>query len=88
MNTYKIIVTKYSKPWCEIIIDSGAKSDHIVADGFAQRFPESEGFRLSYLKANTEKRLLESSPQGLKVIAREPIFTAYDLPKTAKAVNN
>jgi hypothetical protein len=76
MKSYKIIVTKHSKPWCEILIDNGSHSDEIVKDSFSERFPESEGFKLHYLKEIGEKRLLESSPEGLKIISREVIFSA------------
>lgn len=78
MKTYKIIVAKHNKPWCEILIDHETRADEILSDSFSERFPESEGFNLTYLKANGEKRLLESSPEGLKVISREPIFVPYE----------
>jgi hypothetical protein len=79
MKIYKIIVTRYSKPWCEILIDNGTRSDEILLDSFTNRFPKSEGFKLTYLKANGEKRLLESSPEGIKVISRQPIFISHEL---------
>lgn len=79
MNTYKIIVTKHAKPWCEIIIDNGVHTNEVLQDSFAQRFPSAEGFSLSYLKSNGERRILQSSPEGIQVLSRDVIFEPYDI---------
>lgn len=38
-----------------------------------------DGYRLELFQADEEKRLLESGPDGIKVLAREPIFKAIPL---------
>lgn len=45
----------------------------------SSRLPTSEGFQLEVLEARDEKRLLESTSSGIRVLSREPVFRHLDL---------
>jgi hypothetical protein len=50
-----------------------------AARDIAARLSASDGYRLELLVADGERRLLESTPQGLRVLSREPSFKPASL---------
>jgi hypothetical protein len=77
MSTYRLIVHRNQKllghfesstPWASEAIDE------LVA-----RLPASEGFELQLLVATDERRLIEASASGIRVLGREPVFTERSL---------
>ena len=48
----------------------------------AARLPEADGYRLELLVASGERRILESSPSGVRVLASDPLLTPATLPES------
>jgi len=42
----------------------------------AARLPAKDGYQLSLLVADGERRLLESTPQGIRLLASESVFVS------------
>ncbi|MBO1015820.1 cytoplasmic protein [Achromobacter sp. SD115] len=42
----------------------------------AARLPAKDGFQLSLMVADGERRLLESTPQGIRLLAAEHVFVS------------
>ena len=40
----------------------------------ARRFPSDEGYRTEFLVARDDRRIVESTPTGVRLISSEPIF--------------
>ena len=79
MHTHRLIIHRHDRllghfdsslPW----------SLEAVAE-VALRLPETEGYRLELFVARSEQRVLESSPDGVRVLYSNPIFTPANLPK-------
>ncbi|WP_325950297.1 cytoplasmic protein [Pseudomonas putida] len=77
MSTYRLVVQRHQKllghfesstPWASEAIED------LIA-----RLPVSEGFELQLLVAKEERRLIESSSAGIRVLGCEPIFTSLPL---------
>lgn len=47
----------------------------------AENLKPDDGYRLELFLAEDEKRFIESSPDGIKVISREPLFKPVPLSK-------
>jgi hypothetical protein len=45
----------------------------------AARLGEADGYRLELLVADSERRLLESGPDGVRLLSSEPLFIATTL---------
>ncbi|MGC1329175.1 MULTISPECIES: hypothetical protein [unclassified Pseudomonas] len=72
MGLFRVQVCKDNKRWCSIDVEH-LDAGTVVRD-VAGRFSAEEGFVISVQKRTGEKRLLESSPTGVKLIAVEPLF--------------
>lgn len=72
MDMYRVVVRKDKKHWCCIDIEH-LNAGGVLAD-VAGRFSPEHGFDISVMKRIGEKRLLEASPAGMKVLAADPIF--------------
>lgn len=77
MDLYRVVVSKDKKRWCSIDIEhiSGVE----VLDDVAARFPAEQGFVISVMKRSGEKRLLEASPAGVRLLSAEPLFEVFSL---------
>ena len=70
---FRLAVSLHGRGWCRIDADmpwaSGAVGDII------SRLPESAGYRVKiYLLATEERRIVESGPKGVGLLAHEPIL--------------
>lgn len=72
MRAYRLVISRHGRllgqfesetPWAEDAIRD-----------LLQRLPGRDGYRTERLVAHGERRLLESGPDGLKVLGREPLF--------------
>lgn len=72
MDVFRVVVCKEGKPWC--CIDVEHLEAHQVVRDVAGRFPAQDGFDIAVMKRVGERRLLESSPSGVKLISTEPLF--------------
>ena len=72
MPCYRLFVYRHDKPLGHFDADSVDALD-AVRD-IAARLPAQDGYRLELAVAHDERRLLESGPDGLRVLAREPLF--------------
>ena len=68
---YKFDIKKHGFPFCEIHMN--VKSVDKLKD-VADRFPEGEGFEIEMLAVKSEKRILESSEDGIRLLASEFIY--------------
>lgn len=72
MKTYRLVIRnrerllghfESSTPWSEESVKE-----------IASRLTEQDGYRLELLIAYDERRLVESTPQGVRVLSSEPLF--------------
>lgn len=75
MDMYRVVVCKAKKRWCVVDIEH-LDARTILADVTA-RFPLEQGFDISVVKKHGEKRLLEVSPAGVKMLSAEPLFELF-----------
>ncbi|QKZ02776.1 hypothetical protein [Pseudomonas eucalypticola] len=75
MELFRVEVSKEGKLWCAIDVER-SNPLNVLGDVIG-RFGVDEGFSLRVLKRVGEKRLLESTPEGIKLCFAEPIFTPY-----------
>ncbi len=75
MDLFRVAVCKDGKAWCSIDIEQL----HAVRilDDVISRFSSTDGFTVTVVKRVGERRLLESSPDGLKLCYSEPVFAEY-----------
>lgn len=78
MTVYRLVIHRHSRllgqfdsetPWAR----------KAIAD-LLERLPEQDGYRTELFVAHDERRLLESGPQGLRVVGREPLFEPLSEP--------
>ncbi len=77
MNRYRIEVKRARRLWC--VIDWGGPSACVVLEDLISRFPVTEGFELTAWRVTAERRLLESGPEGIRMLAAEPVLERIDL---------
>lgn len=72
MPHYRLLVHRHDKYLGHFDADTG---DALHAGReIAARLPAGDGYRIEWLVAHAERRLLESGPDGLRVLSREPLF--------------
>ena len=78
MTVYRLVIHRHGRllgqfdsetPWAR----------EAIAD-LLERLPEQDGYRTELFVAHDERRLLESGPQGLRVVGREPLFEPLSEP--------
>lgn len=74
---YQIHISKNEKILCQIDIVQ-LRDQQAALNSILERFPTSEGFSAEVLVADDEKRILEVSSAGIKVLASSPDFKAVD----------
>ncbi|WP_455923732.1 hypothetical protein [Pseudomonas putida] len=72
MDLFRVMVCRDNKRWCCIDVEH-LSAGPVVRD-VASRFPAQEGFVISVMKRTGEKRFLESSPSGVKLLSVESLF--------------
>ncbi|MGX0957691.1 hypothetical protein AB7M18_003819 [Pseudomonas viridiflava] len=73
MSTYRLVVQRHQKLLGFFESDTPCASEAIRE--LVSRLPTSEGFELKLLVAMGERRMIESTPTGIRVLSREPIFS-------------
>lgn len=77
MTTYRLLIRRHERLLGHFESDTPDALD-AVRD-IAARLGASDGYRLELLVAEGERRLLESTPQGVRVVSREPMFRPAQL---------
>ncbi|KAF1072381.1 MAG: hypothetical protein GAK45_00213 [Pseudomonas citronellolis] len=77
MPTYRLVVQRHDRLLGHFDADLPWAAEAIAE--IAGRFSAAEGYVLQLLVAEHQRRLLESSPDGLRVLGREPLFVAQCL---------
>lgn len=66
--------------------ESAANTGHELIQQIHSRFPQEAGFRTEVMVASDEKRIIESSRQGIRLISREVIYQPYNEDETDQKV--
>ncbi|MCT7361137.1 hypothetical protein [Thalassolituus pacificus] len=66
--------------------ESAANAGHELIQQIRSRFPQEAGFRTEVMVASDEKRIIESSRQGIRLISREVIYQPYNKDATDQKV--
>ena len=74
---YRVNVWKNDRLWCRIDVDSPWA--HEVVQDLLSRFPSKKGYFAELLVATEDRRILESSPDGVRLLACEPIYEPVTL---------
>lgn len=78
MNRYELEICRDDRLWCRIIIDAPWAAN-VVSD-LDQRFPVSEGYSRRLFQATESRRLLESSADGVRLIALDYALKEVHMP--------
>jgi len=77
MQTYRLVIRQHGKLLGHF--DSNTPSASNSIREIASRFTQAEGFELELLVAEQERRLLESGPDGIRLVSSEPVFVRGSL---------
>ncbi len=66
--------------------ESAANTGHELIQQIRSRFPQEAGFRTEVMVSSDEKRIIESSRQGIRLISREVIYQPYNEDETDQKV--
>jgi hypothetical protein len=77
VKTYRLIVHRHGRLLGHFESDTPQSLE--AARDIAACLHASDGYRLELLVADGERRLLEGTPQGLRVLSREPLFKPASL---------
>lgn len=69
---YRVEVSYKGRAWCRIDIDVPWPAE--VLNDILQRFPDAREYRLRILVAEAERRIIESGPEGIRLLSRDPLF--------------
>ncbi|KKO73155.1 hypothetical protein [Kerstersia gyiorum] len=72
MPTYRLIIQQHGKLLGHF--ESSTSWSRAAIEEIASRLPATAGYQLELLAEDGERRLLESTPEGVRLLAREPIF--------------
>jgi len=72
MEYLRVIVHLHRAYWCQVDVEH-VSAGTVVAD-ITRRFPESEGYRLEIQHKTGERRLLESTPAGIRLLYAQGMF--------------
>jgi len=76
---YQIQISQHEKALCNVEIVQLQNPKAALRD-ILERFPASEGYRSQVLVAEDEKRILEVSREGIKLLSSIPDFKPVALP--------
>lgn len=79
MQTHRLIIHHHDRLWGHF--DSSVPWSLQAVQDLAARLPEADGYRLELLVSRGEQRLLESSPDGVRVLYSNPLFIPVTLSK-------
>lgn len=69
---YRVELSYEGRAWCRIDIDVPWPAE--VLDDIRLRFSEECGYRVRVLVADAERRIVESGPEGIRLLSRNPLF--------------
>jgi hypothetical protein len=72
MQHFRVTVHLHRAYWCQVDIEHAA-AEHALAD-VIRRFPEGEGYTLDIQRKTGERRLLESTPDGIRLLYAQGMF--------------
>lgn len=72
MKAYRIVISRHGRLLGHFESDTPWAEDAIR--DLLRRLPGRDGYRTELFVAHDERRLLESGPDGLKVLSRKPLF--------------
>ncbi len=75
MEHLRVTVHLHQAYWCQFDIEHAA-AEHALAD-VVRRFPEGEGYTLDIQRKMGERRLLESTPDGIRLLYAQPMFERW-----------
>lgn len=84
MNPYKILLWQNQRLLGQF--ESAPNTGQELAALICSRFPTTAGFRTEVLVACDEKRIIESSRQGIRLISREVIYQPCETEITDQTV--
>lgn len=67
MSKHIIEISRYGKHWCRL--ETPETNEQPVIEDVYFRYPAEDGFEVKLYLAKETRRFLESSPDGLKIIA-------------------
>lgn len=74
MEYLRVIIHLHSAYWCQVDVEH-ASAGAVLAD-ITRRFPEAEGYSLQVQHKTGERRLLESTPAGIRLLYAEGCFAS------------
>lgn len=77
LQTFQLVVRKDDRLLGHF--ESSAPWSKEAVQAVASALNAAQGFELQFLIATDEKRIVESGPSGIKVLAREYIFKPYEM---------
>ncbi len=77
MDTYRLVIRRHDRLLGHF--ESGAPWSREAVEDIAARLPAADGYRLELLVASGERRLLESSRDGIRVLSSDLLFTTTSL---------
>lgn len=63
--------------------DSDVPWSREAVQDIAARLPKADGYRLELLVASEQQRVLESGPNGVRLLYSTPLFTPTSLPESS-----
>lgn len=73
MHTYRLVIHRHDRLLGHF--ESGTPWSHDAIKDIAAHLSEADGYRLEFLVASGERRLLESRPDGVRVLSSELLFS-------------
>lgn len=80
MQTHRLIIHRHERLLGHF--DSSVPWSLEAVQDLVARLPETDGYRLELLVSSGERRILESSPSGVRVLSSDPLFSPATLPES------
>lgn len=73
---FRIELSFNGRAWSRIDIDVPWATE--VLNDIRARFPAEHGYRMRVFVADAERRIVESGPDGIRLLSRNPLFKPLD----------
>ncbi len=77
MSKHILEINRHGKQWCRI--ETPELGEQGVIEDALLRYPANEGFSIQLYQVSEARRFLESSPDGLKIVAIDYELEPIDL---------
>lgn len=77
MNKYRLQIWQNDRLWGRF--ESEGPQAKLAIQEMCHRLPAGEGFEYKLFIAHDEKRIIESSPAGIRLLAAEVLYEEQDL---------